>query len=227
MDTIMDVARSHGVLVVEDCAQSHGTKWRGRLTGTFGDVGCFSFFPTKNVGAFGDAGAIVTDDEEIAEKVRMFRNYGSKKKYYNDVIGVNSRLDEMQAALLMVRLKYVDEILKKRSAIAETYLEDIKNGNIRLPEIREGSNHTWHIFVIECENREGLRAYLAENGIHTQIHYPVPPYLSEAYAYMGFPRDSFPESTRQADRVLSLPLYYGMAREDVEYVISKLNDWSA
>jgi dTDP-4-amino-4,6-dideoxygalactose transaminase len=225
MDAIMKTARKHNLFVVEDCAQSHGADWNGKLTGTFSDIGCFSFFPTKNIGAFGDAGAIVTNNAGLADKIRMLRNYGSRKKYYNEMAGVNSRLDEIQAALLRVRLKYAKEIIETRSEIARMYLKLLKNDNITLPKIRMGASHTWHLFVIECQQRDTLQLFLKEKRIETQIHYPVPPYLSDVYSHMGLTQDSFPNSSVQAENILSLPLYYGMDREEIQYVIDVINNW--
>ena len=227
LEVIISVARKHNLFVVEDCAQSHGAAWNGKHTGTFGDIGCFSFFPTKNVGAFGDAGAVVTDNAELADKIRMLRNYGSKKKYYNEIAGINSRLDEMQAALLRVRLKYVKEIIDTRSIVAQMYLKLLRNDKIILPKIRDGASHTWHLFVIECTQRDALQLFLKERGIETQIHYPVPSYLSEVYSYMGLTRDSFPRASAQAENILSLPLYYRMEEEKADYVIDVLNNWGA
>ena len=225
MNTIVKIAREHNLLVIEDCAQSHGAVWNGKHTGVFGDIGCFSFFPTKNVGAFGDAGAIVTDNAVLADKIRMLRNYGSRKKYYNEVAGVNSRLDEIQAALLRVRLKYANEIIEARSAIAKKYLKLIGNDKIILPKIRNGTLHTWHLFVIECSQRDALQLFLKENGIETQIHYPVPPYLSDVYSNMGLAQASFPNASAQAGSILSLPLYYGMEEEKINYVTDIINSW--
>jgi dTDP-4-amino-4,6-dideoxygalactose transaminase len=218
MEVVTRIAKEHDLFVVEDCAQSHGAAWEGKLSGTFGNVGCFSFFPTKNIGAFGDAGAVVTDDAALADKVRMLRNYGSRKKYYNEIPGVNSRLDELQAALLRVRLKYAGEILKARDEIVKTYLRLLQNERIALPCIRAGASHTWHLFVVACDRRDELQIFLRENGIETQIHYPVPPYLSNVYAHMNLTRGSFPTAFSQAEKVLSLPLYQGMGMEEMEYV---------
>lgn len=154
MDEIMEVARKYGLKVVEDCAQSHGASFKGKMTGTFGDIGCFSFYPSKNLGAFGDAGGIVTDDPMLAEQVRVFRNYGSEKRYYNRVVGTNSRLDEIQAGLLRVKLAHIRELEEEKRNICERYLQNLKNSKIVLPKIREGATHIWHQFVIRCEERE-------------------------------------------------------------------------
>lgn len=225
MDKIKRIAEKYNLHLIEDCAQSHGARFNGKITGTFGDVGCFSFYPTKNLGAFGDAGAIVTDDEKIAEKVRMLRNYGSKKKYYNEIEGVNSRLDEMQAALLSVKLSHYNELRGERERIAQKYLDEIKNPMIELPAIRQGAEHVWHLFVVRTEKRDELQKYLAENGIGTQIHYPIPPHLSGAYKHLGYNEGDFPITERYANTVLSLPIYDGMTDEEAEYVIKVINEY--
>lgn len=223
MASIMDIAGKYNLKVVEDCAQSHGAKFDGQTTGTFGDIGCFSFYPSKNLGAFGDAGAIVTDNSELDEKVRVFRNYGSEKRYYNRVVGTNSRLDEMQAALLRVRLSHMKELEEEKRVIAERYLTEVKNTHIKLPRIRTGATHIWHQFVVRCEERDRLMKYLDENKIGTIIHYPIPPHLSEAYQYLGMAEGSLPITEKYAYTVLSLPLYIGMTDEEQSYVINKLN----
>lgn len=225
MDRIMQIADLHNIPVVEDCAQSHGAAFKGKMAGTFGKIACFSFFPTKNLGAFGDGGAVATDDKDIADKVRIYRNYGSEKKYYNKVKGVNSRLDEIQAALLKVKLSHLDELNSERDGIAQKYLEGIKNPLIALPKILPGSKHVWHLFVVQTEYRDQLAEYLSSNGIGTQIHYPVPPHLSEAYSEMGYQRGSLPVTESQADSILSLPLYNKMDDRDVLYVINGINRW--
>jgi dTDP-4-amino-4,6-dideoxygalactose transaminase len=225
MNKIKSIATKYNLYLLEDCAQSHGAKFEGKTTGTFGDIGCFSFYPTKNLGAFGDSGAIVTDDEEIADKMRMLRNYGSKKKYYNEIEGVNSRLDEVQAALLNVKLSHYDELRTEREKIAQKYLNEIKNPKIILPKIRKGAEHVWHLFVVQTENRDKLQNYLNENGIGTQIHYPIPPHLSEAYKYLGYKKGDFPITEKQANSVLSLPIYDGMTDEEADYVIRVINSY--
>ena len=173
MDVLCEISRRRGVPIIEDCAQSHGSTFKGKMTGTFGLIGCFSFYPTKNLGAFGDAGAVVTEDPTLAEKLRILRNYGSRIKYQNETEGINSRLDEIQAAMLRVRLKYLEEILEERKKITEFYLNNIHNSLVRLPRVRPGSLHTWHQFVIECDRRDELQEYLKKRGIQTQIHYPI------------------------------------------------------
>lgn len=223
MDKIMGLARKYGLRVVEDCAQSHGAKFHGRTTGTFGDIGCFSFYPSKNLGAFGDAGAIVTDDDGIAEDVRVFRNYGSEKRYYNKVVGANSRLDELQAGLLRVRLGHMEELEAQKRKICERYLRELDGEKFGLPGIREGATHVWHQFVIRSPRRDELAEYLRDKGIGTIIHYPIPPHLSEAYRYLGLREGALPVTESYARSVLSLPLFYGMKEEEQSYVIQWMN----
>lgn len=223
MKEIMKIARKYDLKVVEDCAQSHGASYHGKKTGTFGDIGCFSFYPTKNLGAFGDGGAIVTDCKEIADKVRVFRNYGSEKRYHNQVVGANSRLDEMQAGLLRVRLSHMEELREGRMKICRQYLEKIRNERINLPQIREGTMHIWHQFVVRTDQRRELIKYLDKKEIGTIIHYPIPPHLSEAYQYLGIHKGSLPVTEKYANEVLSLPLYDGMTEEEVSYVVDAVN----
>lgn len=223
MGDIRKITDKHGLYLLEDCAQSHGARLDGQMTGTFGDIGCFSFYPTKNLGAFGDAGAVVTDSGELAERIRMLRNYGSKKKYYNEIEGVNSRLDEMQAALLSVKLSHMGELTEERVRLAGFYDRHISNNLLNKPSVRPGAGHVYHQYVIRCNTREALQEYLGEKGIQTQIHYPVPPHLAECYARLGYKKGDFPVTENYADTVLSLPLYMGMTREEQDYVIDALN----
>lgn len=223
MDEVVRICKKHGLRLVEDCAQSHGACFEGRMTGTFGDIGCFSFYPSKNLGGFGDGGAIVTDDARLAEDMRVYRNYGSEKRYYNKVVGANSRLDELQAGLLRVRLRHLQELTEERKRLAAEYGRSIRNPRLKLPAVREGAESVWHQYVIQCEDREALIAYLNEREIGTIIHYPIPPHLSEAYAYLGFERGSFPITEHDADTVLSIPMYNGMTDEEQQTVIEALN----
>lgn len=223
MTKIAEIAQKYELPIIEDCAQSHGAGFEGKMTGTFGISGCFSFYPTKNLGAFGDAGAIVTDDEAFAEKIRMMRNYGSKIKYHNEIEGINSRLDEMQAALLRVKLSHLNELNNERVVLAEHYTQGITNNKIVVPQIREGASSIFHQYVIQCNEREMLQNYLMENDIQTQIHYPIPPHLAECYGYLGYVKGAFPKTEHYANEVLSLPLYTGMTFEEQDYVIEKLN----
>ena len=223
MIPIVELCEKYNLRLVEDCAQSHGAMCDGRMTGTFGDVGCFSFYPSKNIGAFGDAGAIVTNDSKIAEDFRVFRNYGSEKRYYNKVVGTNSRLDELQAGLLRVRLSHVKEITLEREEICLQYLKGICNPKLMLPQIREGVTTVWHQFVVRCKEREQLISYLEDKGIGTIIHYPIPPHLSEAYQYLGIEEGRLPITETYANEVLSLPLYNGMTKEELSYIIEMIN----
>ncbi len=223
MDEIMEIAAKHSLFVIEDCAQSHGSCHNGKMSGTFGDIGCFSFYPTKNLGACGDGGAIITDDGKIAETMGMLRNYGSKIKYHNEIEGVNSRLDEMQAALLRVKLTHLEELTRERQKIAQLYLEGIHNDKIVLPLTAPGSDHVYHLFVIRTEERDKLQQYLLDNNIHTQIHYPIPPHLAQCYTHLGYKRGDFPITELYANQCLSLPLYNGMTEEEIGYVVDVIN----
>lgn len=224
MTKIMSIAKKYDLRVVEDCAQSHGNHWEGQTVGTFGDIGCFSFYPSKGCGAFGDAGCIVTDSEELARKFKIFRNYGSEKRYHNMMVGSNSRLDEMQAGLLRIKLTHLDEMNAERCRIAERYYEGIRNPIIQCPKIRPGADSTWHQFVVHIpEKRNGLMEYLKSREIGTLIHYPIPPHLSEAYTYLGYKKGDFPLAEQYADEVLSLPMYNGMKDEEQQTVIDAVN----
>lgn len=225
MEKIVSICRKYDLRLVEDCAQSHGAAACGQMTGTFGDIGCFSFYPSKNLGAFGDAGAIVTDNEELARAMKMYRNYGSEKRYYNKVVGANSRLDELQAAMLRVRLAHLDEITAERREIADRYTRLLHNEKLILPAVREGVTHVWHQYVIRTERREKLIAWLENRGIGTIIHYPIPPHLSEAYAYLGYQRGDLEITEKYADTVLSLPMYNGMTEEEQMRVIRYVNEF--
>lgn len=223
MDDIVEICKRYNLKLVEDCAQSHGASFNGQITGTFGDVGCFSFYPSKNIGAFGDAGAVVVNDEKLANDFKVYRNYGSEKRYYNKVVGANSRLDEMQAALLRVKLKHIKEITDEKILIAQRYSDELKNPNILLPQPLEGTTCVWHQYVIRCEDRERLINYLADKGIGTLIHYPIPPHLSEAYSYLGHKEGFLPITENYAKTVLSIPIYNGMTEEEQNYVIDAIN----
>lgn len=226
MDDIMALAKKYNLRVVEDCAQSHGAMYDDKITGTFGDIGCFSFYPSKNVGGFGDGGAIVTDDEKIADEMRVLRNYGSEKRYYNKVVGANSRLDELQAGLLRVRLSHIKELTAEREHICNRYTSELNNNNIILPTIRDKATTVWHQYVIKCDRREELIEYLNNKEIGTIIHYPIPPHLSEAYSYLGFREGDFPITEKYANTVLSIPLYNGMSASEQDYVIEAINGFN-
>jgi dTDP-4-amino-4,6-dideoxygalactose transaminase len=225
MDEIMRIAHKYNLKVVEDCAQSHGAKFGDKATGTFGDIGCFSFYPSKNLGCFGDGGAIVTDNEELAQKFRVYRNYGSEKRYHNMLIGANSRLDEIQAGLLRVKLKYLQEYNDERTVLCSRYLEQIKNPLIKLPKLQAGATTVWHQFVIRTKYRNELIRFLEERDIYTLIHYPIPPHLSQAYQYLNIPEGKLPVTEAYAKEVLSIPLYNGMTEEEQSWVIKNINEF--
>lgn len=223
MAEVKKQTEKYNLKLVEDCAQSHGACFDGQMTGTFGDVGCFSFYPSKNIGAFGDGGGVVVKDAGLAEDFRVYRNYGSEKRYYNKVVGANSRLDELQAGLLRVRLRHVEECEEERRQIAARYLAEIQNDKLILPGVQEGATAVWHQFVVRSEQRDELKKYLEEKEIGTIIHYPIPPHLSEAYQYLGYKKGDFPITEQYASQVLSLPMYNGMTEEEQSYVIDAIN----
>lgn len=225
MTRILEIAEKHRLKVVEDCAQSHGNHWKGRKAGSFGDIACFSFYPSKGCGAFGDGGAITTNSEELAEQCRTLRNYGSRVRYQNEVVGTNSRLDELQAGLLRVKLRHLDELNRERCRLAERYTAGIRNPLIRLPLVRPGADCSWHQYVVHVGDgkRDALAAYLEAHDVGTIIHYPIPPHLSKAYQYLGYRTGDFPIAERFAGEVLSLPLYNGMTEEESDYVIGLID----
>ena len=223
MDEVVRLCEKYHLKLVEDCAQSHGACYKGKMTGTFGDVGCFSFYPSKNLGAFGDGGAVVVKDEALAKEFKVFRNYGSEKRYYNKVVGTNSRLDEIQAGLLRIRLSHMEELTQEKIAIASRYTEGIHNPKIKLSQIPEGATCVYHQYVIRCEERDRLIEYLNEKEIGTIIHYPIPPHLAEAYRYLGHHEGDFPITEHLAKTVLSIPMYNGMTEEEQNVVIDALN----
>lgn len=225
MDDVVSLCAKYGLRLVEDCAQSHGAAYNGQVTGTFGDIGCFSFYPSKNLGAFGDGGAIVTNHKQIADDMRVYRNYGSEKRYYNKVVGTNSRLDEIQAGLLRVRLSHMKELEEEKALIAKRYLAKIDNPCVKLPGVREKASMIWHQFVVRCEYRDELADYLSDHGVGSIIHYPIPPHLSEAYQYLGYKKGDFPITEKCADEVLSIPMYNGMMEEEQSEVIDVINSF--
>jgi len=225
MGGIMEIAREHSLLVLEDCAQSHGASIGGTRCCLLGDAGAFSFYPGKNLGALGDGGAVSTLDAELAATVRTLGNYGSQEKYHNMLQGVNSRLDELQAALLRVKIPHMDADNDIRRTIAKRYAEGISHPFVRLPEIPDSPlEHVWHLYVVRTANRESLRSHLAELGIGTMIHYPIPPHRQECYrAQLG--HLEFPLTESMAEEVLSLPISPVMTGEQVNRVIDALNGW--
>ena len=212
MDAICSFAQEHGLKIVEDCAQSHGAKLAGQMTGTFGDAGCFSFYPTKNLGAIGDAGAIVTNDNSLADRLRHTRNYGSKQKYVNEYVGLNSRLDEMQAALLRVKLRHLNEMTRHKRALAEIYFNSLPSW-LKLPRRRDDEYDVFHIFGVRHPLRNELRAWLLEQGIKTEIHYPIPPHKQTAMR--GIIKGDFPIADQLHNTQLSLPISSGHTQEQI------------
>lgn len=220
MDAIMDIANKNNLEVIEDCAQSHGAKFNNKMSGTFGKIGAYSFYPTKNLGAMGDAGAIITYDKEVYEKLMALRNYGSFKKYYNKYIGRNSRLDELQACFLNVKLPFLDEINTHKRKLARLYDLHLTNEIVK-PKLLD-SGHVYHIYNIRTDKRDELKQFLLDNGIHTEIHYPVPPNQQEGYQE-HFSGLSFPISDEIHKTTLSLPISYANTLNDIEFVIEKIN----
>ena len=223
MKPILDLGKEHGVKIIEDAAQAHGAKYAGVRAGGLGDAAGFSFYPGKNLGAFGDGGVVVTNDEELADRVRLLRNYGSRKKYYNEVKGFNSRLDTLQAAFLRVKLRHLDAWNNRRRAVARHYMERLGGiPGLDLPTVAPETEAAWHLFVIRHARREDLQRCLDDAGIGTLIHYPVPPHLSHAYADAGFRRGDFPITEQLANSVLSLPIGPHLHPEAVAKVIDAL-----
>ncbi len=208
MDPLMAIAKARGLRVLEDAAQAHGALYKGRKAGALGHAAGWSFYPTKNLGAVGDGGAITTDDPELADKLRVLRNYGSRRKYVNEVIGYNSRLDELQAALLRVKLAHLDAWNARRHGVAREYQQLLPKlfPDVVLPVVREWAETCWHLYVVQAPDRARVQAALADRGVQTLVHYPVPPHLQEAYAPLGIARGRFPIAERLADQVLSLPM---------------------
>lgn len=222
IDPILTIAKKHKLIVIEDAAQAHGALYKGRKTGSLGHAAAFSFYPGKNLGAFGDAGAITTNDKEIAEKIKILRNYGSQKKYYNEVKGDNSRLDELQAAFLRVKLKKLDEWNDRRKTIAHIYLDNLKNcKKITLPFVPNWANPVWHLFAIRHPDRAGLQKNLADRSIQTMIHYPLPPHKQEAYAEIKYL--SLPLSEKIHAEALSLPIGPHLSEKNTEIICNSIN----
>lgn len=223
MTQIMSLAEKHQLKVVEDNAQAHGAEYKGQKTGSIGHCNASSFYPTKNLGALGDGGAVTTNSRELHERVMMLRNYGSIEKYSNEILGINSRLDEMQAAILSIKLKYLDEWNQQRIRLAKIYSENLKGiGELILPHAADGLSHVYHLFVVRTKKRDDLQQYLTSHGIETLIHYPVPPHLQKAYAFAGYKRGDFPIAEEFASTCLSLPLWPGMSEHSVDNVCKEI-----
>ena len=224
-DKVKVLCEKYNLKLIEDAAQAHGAMYNGKRTGSLGDAAGFSFYPGKNLGALGDGGAILTNDSVLAQKVRAIRNYGSTIKYHNEYKGVNSRLDEIQAEFLRIKLKYLDKWNVDRKKSATLYLEGINNNKIIIPCINSVDESVWHVFAIRTEFRNELEKYLKDKGIETLIHYPIPIHLQKAYDNLGYKVGDFPVAETISKTVLSLPLWYGMREDEINYVISVLNQW--
>jgi dTDP-4-amino-4,6-dideoxygalactose transaminase len=226
MDPLKEIAHKHDLRVIEDAAQAHGARYKGRRVGTLGDAAGFSFFPSKNLGAIGDSGAVVTNDAELADKVRVLRNYGSRVKYYNEVKGFNSRLDELQAALLRVKLVKLDGWNARRRALAAQYLKALRDiPDLTLPYVPEWAEPVWHLFVVQHPQRDALQKHLVGAGIGTLIHYPIPPHLSDAYADEGWVAGDLPITEIMAGRTLSLPIGPHLPSSDFFSINATLRSW--
>jgi len=226
MEEIMAIAKKHNLYVIEDNAQAHGATYKGKMTGAWGDANGTSFYPGKNLGALGDGGAVTTNDAEIARQILVLRNYGSQVKYKNEVVGYNMRLDELQAAFLNVKLNYIAEWIAQRQLIAQWYNEALSDlAEIALPQVHKDATHVYHLYVIRTEKRDTLQKHLTEQGIGTLIHYPIPPHLQEAYSNLGLKKGQFPIAEEIADTCLSIPLWPGMTKADVETVSNAIKSF--
>ena len=223
IEALTEIADRHGLALIEDACQAHGAAFKGRKAGTFGAYGCFSFYPSKNLGAFGDAGMVVTRDNRFAEQIRLLRNYGQLERYYHEIKGFNSRLDEMQAAILSAQLPYLETWNVRRRQMAAIYDREIRNDKIITPRQQADVYHVFHLYVIRCAQRDKLRKHLTEYGIGTQIHYPVPCHLQNAYKELGLPRGSFPLAEQYAAEILSLPIYPELSDDEVGFVAEVIN----
>lgn len=226
MDTIMDIAHKHNLYVVEDNAQAHSATFKGKITGSWGHVNGTSFYPGKNLGALGDGGAVTTNDTELAQQIKVLRNYGSAVKYQNEVIGFNMRLDELQAAFLSVKLNYIADWTHQRQQIAAWYNQALKNvGDLILPQVQSDATHAYHLYVITTKHRDALQNHFHENGIGTLIHYPIPPHLQKAYNFLDHKKGDFPIAEMLADTCLSLPIWPGMNKDHVDRIADTANSF--
>ena len=225
LDPILAIARKHGLRVLEDGAQAHGARYKGRRIGGHGDAVAWSFYPGKNLGALGDGGAVTTNDAQIADRLRVLRNYGSRVKYVNEVAGYNSRLDPLQAAVLRVKLAHLDDWNARRAALAQVYLDGLRDTGLVLPHVPDWAQPAWHLFVVRHRQRDDLQRALAEAGIGSLIHYPIPPHKQQAYAEAGYRADAFPVANRLAEEVLSLPMGPQMGVGQADQVVVAVQAW--
>lgn len=225
MDPLLEIARRHGLWVLEDAAQAHGARYKGVHVGGLGDAAGWSFYPGKNLGAFGDGGAITTNNDQLADKLRVLRNYGSRIKYFNEMKGFNSRLDSLQAAVLQVKLKYLDEWNARRRAVADLYTSSLRGTALKLPGWPAWAEHVFHLFVVRCQNRDDLQNHLKDRGIGSLIHYPVPPHLQSAYSELGFAEGSLPITEAIHREVLSLPMGPHLRLQHAQMVIEAVREF--
>jgi len=224
MDKIMDIAKKYKLFVIEDNAQAHLAKFKGKITGSFGDINATSFYPTKNIGAIGEAGCITTDNIKHAEFSNKFRNYGSSEKYICDLIGTNSRLDELQASILNVKLDYIEHWTRQRIEIANLYTQRLTN-LVETPFVNSNCTHVYHLYVIKTDKRDELKEFLQQKGIGTAIHYPIPPHLQKAYNHLNFKKGDFPIAEKLANQSLSLPIYPGLSNNQVNYICDSITEF--
>ncbi len=227
LDPIFEIARRHNLIVIEDAAQAHGAEYKGHRVGALGDIGCFSFYPAKNLGAYGDAGAIVTDDDTIARRLRLLRDHGSERKYYHEIVGYNFRLETLQAAVLAVKLRHLESWTRLRRHHAAQYHELLKTSSLVLPRELEYSRHVYHLYVVQSDRRDELQGKLAAAGVQTGIHYPVPIHLQPAYSSLGYRAGDFPETEKQSPRVLSLPMFAELTDGQINLVVEALKQREA
>jgi dTDP-4-amino-4,6-dideoxygalactose transaminase len=225
MPAIMDIARQYSIHVLEDCAQSHGAAIDGQKTGSWGHMGAFSFYPTKNLGALGDGGALVTNDPDVAERARMLREYGWRKRYMSEIRGLNSRLDELQAAILRIKIKYLNQENERRRELARLYDALLSGMALMLPRLRGDVEHVYHQYVVRSTRRDDLKAFLKAHSVETLIHYPAPIHLQKAYRDLGYRRGDLPVTEACAGQILSLPLYPEMEDSDVERVSALIGEF--
>ncbi len=220
----MEIARRHNLVVIEDAAQAHGAEYKGRRVGSIGDMGCFSFYPGKNLGAYGEGGAITTDNPEYARKMRMLRDWGAERKYHHELKGYNYRMEGFQGAILRVKLRYLDQWTEMRRAHAQVYTERLKGTDVSVPEVMPYAQHVWHVYGVRTGDRAALQQNLQEQGVQTNIHYPFPVHLLPAWSELGYGKGAFPEAEAAAKEELSLPLYPEMTREQVEQVCAAVQE---
>lgn len=225
MEPILGISKKYGIKLIEDACQSHGSLYKNKKTGSIGDIGCFSFYPTKNLGCYGDGGMVITNNEELYNKIKMLRNYGETKRYFHITKGFNSRLDEIQAAILRIKLKWLDKWNTRRREIASMYTQGIKNNKVIAPIEKPYTQHNYHLYVIRTKERDKLQKYLADKGINTLIHYPVPIHLQEAYKDLHIQRGTLPIAEQTSNEILSLPIFPELTPHEINWIIDSINNW--